>query len=127
MAFLGFLIALVLFFHYKRRLRHYHRRHRFEDEMHFGSARAMSWHEEWHRQWATKFQHEAKRLREARRSWDREFRRRNREVQRNARRYGVPFPFGVSEGTSGPARPEPQTNGAGRGNGAPRDDARGQL
>jgi signal transduction histidine kinase len=91
MAFLGFLIALSLFCHYKRRLRHYRRRIDAEGDVPFGSASAASWHAEWHRQWAGKFHDEARRMREMRRSWEREVRRRTRDARRQARRSGFPF------------------------------------
>jgi len=106
MAFLGFLIALSLFCHYKRRLRLYRRRMHIEGEgdTHFGSASAASWHEEWHRQWAGKFHDEARRMREMRRSWEREVRRRTRDARRQARRSGSPF--------VPPAEPPAQPNGA---------------
>lgn len=59
MAFFGFLIAIVLFFHYRRRLRYY--RDRYEVEESEGlSAAAVRWHDQWHRQWADKFERQAR-------------------------------------------------------------------
>ncbi|HXQ20397.1 MAG TPA: ATP-binding protein [Candidatus Acidoferrales bacterium] len=84
MPFFGFIIALVLFFHCKRRVEHYRRQHRLEDEdMHVGSEGAASWHEEWHRQWAAKFHHQTeRRLRHLERQTQRRLRRLNREARR---------------------------------------------
>ena len=47
MAFFGFLIALVLFFHYKRRLRYYHRRQHAEETARMESTGAVSWPGPW--------------------------------------------------------------------------------
>ena len=58
MALLGFLLAVALFFHYKRRLRHY--RHRYELEEGDGRpGAAVRWHDRWHRQWADKFERQS--------------------------------------------------------------------
>ena len=89
MAFFGFIIAVVLFMHYKRRLRHYRRRHPLEGDMSCPASRAVSWNDEWHRQWAEKFQ------RQAERRWaqiERESQRKLRKLDRKARkRMGLPL------------------------------------
>jgi signal transduction histidine kinase len=81
MALLGLLIALILFFHFKRRSQTYRRQHRLEDDVQFSPTGAVSWHEEWHRQWAGKFQQQAERRR-------RHFERNLRDIDRKARRFG---------------------------------------
>jgi signal transduction histidine kinase len=95
MPFFGFIIAVVLFMHYKRRLRHYRRRHQLEGDMSCSASmpcsppRAVSWHDEWHRQWAEKFQ------RQAERRWaqiERQSQRKLRKLDRKARkRMGLPL------------------------------------
>lgn len=59
MAFFGFLIALALFLHYRRRLRFYRRRYELEEGEPLSTA-AVRWHDEWHRQWADKFERQAR-------------------------------------------------------------------
>ena len=59
MAFIGFLIALALFLHYRRRLRYYHRRYELEEGDGLAAAGAR-WHDQWHRQWADKFERQAR-------------------------------------------------------------------
>jgi signal transduction histidine kinase len=87
MAFVAFVIAVCLFFHYKSRLRHYRRRYRLEEDVHCGpAAGAASWHEEWHRQWAEKFYRQAERRR---RDMERNFERRLRKLDRYTRRFGI--------------------------------------
>src|ERR1700687_5263999 len=81
MAFCGFLIALWLFFHYKRRLQSYRRKYRLEDDMCGQPTGAVSWNSEWHRQWADKFQRQAERRR-------RHLERHARQLERQARRFG---------------------------------------
>jgi signal transduction histidine kinase len=87
MAFVAFIIAVCLFFHYKNRLRHYRRQHRLEDDVHCDlAAGAASWHEEWHRQWAEKFSRQAERRR---RYMERNLERRLRKLDRYTRRFGI--------------------------------------
>ncbi len=64
MAIIGFIVALILFSHFSRRLKHY-RRLSGEGEAAFDElAGATSWHREWERHWAEKF-----RRHEERRAW----------------------------------------------------------
>ncbi len=82
MIFLGLLIAVILFFHFKRRLKDSRcQKPGVEDAACFSPAGAVSWHEEWHRQWADKFQRQAERRR-------RHFERQLRYLERRARRFG---------------------------------------
>jgi signal transduction histidine kinase len=81
MPLLGLLIAVILFFHFKRRMRYYRRQHQLEDDVQFSPTGAVSWHEQWHRQWADKFQRQAERRR-------RHFERNVRHIERKARRFG---------------------------------------
>jgi len=83
MAFFGFIIAVMLFMHYNRRLRHYRRRHQLEDEMPHCASRTVSWHDEWHRQWAEKFQRQAEKRRE---QLERQAQRKLRKLDRKARK-----------------------------------------
>jgi signal transduction histidine kinase len=59
MAFFGFLIAVALFFHYRRRLRYYSDRYEVEEGEGMSGA-AVRWHDEWHRHWADKFERQAR-------------------------------------------------------------------
>jgi signal transduction histidine kinase len=59
MAFIGFLIALVLFIHFNRRVRYYRRRYELEEAS--SPPSPPNWHELWHRQWAEKFERQAHR------------------------------------------------------------------
>lgn len=59
MAFFGFLIAVALFFHYRRRLRYYRDRYEVEEGEGMSGA-AVRWHDEWHRHWADKFERQAR-------------------------------------------------------------------
>jgi signal transduction histidine kinase len=104
MSFLGFIIALCLFFHYKRRLRHYRREHRLEEEdMYVGSTGAASWHEEWHRQWAAKFHRQTGRQL---RQLERQAQRRLRHLDREARRFG----FSIVSPTQDETKPGPEAD-----------------
>jgi signal transduction histidine kinase len=85
MAFFGFLIALLLFFHYRRRLRHYQRRYPAEEPTRTEAPGAVSWHEEWQRQWVDKFRCQAeRRLRHI----EQHAQRRLRYLDRQAQRFG---------------------------------------
>jgi signal transduction histidine kinase len=86
MALLGFIIALLLFFHYKRRLLHYHRRYRLDDSGPKCRTGAASWHEQWQRQWAGKFQRQAERRR---RQVERHAEKHLRRLDRRARKLGA--------------------------------------
>ncbi len=106
MPFFGFLIALFLFFHYKRRLQHYRRHHQLEDDMRAESPCTPSWHEEWHRQWADKFHQQAeRRLRQV----ERQTQRRLRHLDRQARRFGFSIvgPSKPTEPTQADTAPDP--------------------
>jgi len=81
MILLGLLIAVILFFHFKRRLRDSRCQPRLDEPECFSPAGAVSWHEEWHRQWADKFHRQAERRR-------RHFERHVRYLERKARRFG---------------------------------------
>jgi signal transduction histidine kinase len=81
MIVLGLLIALVLFFHFKRRLQDSRCQRRSEANVPLSPSGAVSWHEEWHRQWADKFQRQAERRR-------RHLERHLRFIERKARRFG---------------------------------------
>jgi signal transduction histidine kinase len=111
MAFLGFLVALCLFMHYKRRLQHYRRVYRLEDD-----GRAESRHatpcDGWQQQWAEKVQRQAdRRLRHTERHAQRHLRRLDRE----ARRFGFsvvaqPHDGKPSAPTDEPANGEPESD-----------------
>jgi len=60
MAFLGFLLAVGLFLHYKRRLRYYRGRYELEEEEDTPTGSAARWHDQWHRHWADKFERQAR-------------------------------------------------------------------
>ena len=110
MAFFGFLIALVLFFHYKRRLRYYHRRQHAEETARMESTGAVSWHDEWHRQWADKFRCQAEhKLRHIERHAGRHL----RQLDRKARRFGFSVVRSATPsetaGTSDRPPPDPES------------------
>jgi hypothetical protein len=52
MTFLGFVVAIVLFCHYRNRLRHYRKRYDLEETFtttcHPTRGRIPDWHREWH-------------------------------------------------------------------------------
>jgi len=63
MAVIGFIVALILFKHFSRRLKHY-RRMTLDGDLEEAMPYATSWHREWERHWAEKF-----RRHEERRAW----------------------------------------------------------
>ena len=85
MAFLGFLVALMLFFHYKRRVRHYRRSYRLEDDVRVDPVSGPSCHGQWQQQWAEKVQRQAERRM---RHLEKHAQRRLRQLDREARRFG---------------------------------------
>lgn len=86
MALLGFVIALVLFFHFRGRLRRYRRRQLRRDAG-AGAPGAARWNDEWHREWVDKFQRQAERRR---RQIERHAQNKLRRLDRAARRLGLP-------------------------------------
>ena len=105
MAFLGFLVALLMFFHYKRRLQHYRRRYHVEEDKPPCARGAVSWHDEWQRQWADKFQRQAeRRVRQIERHAERHIRRLNRR----ARQYGAKVVIAPATNGAPAARSEPE-------------------
>lgn len=107
MAFLGFLVALLLFFHYKRRLRHYRRAYRLEDDVRVDVAGAAGCQGAWQQQWADKVQRQAERRM---RHLEKHTQRRLRQLDREARRFGfsIVAPQQGSEQSTPTAAPEPQ-------------------
>ena len=85
MAFLGFLVALLLFFHYKRRLRHYRRTYRLEDDVRVDAVGGASCQGVWQQQWAEKVNREAERRV---RHLEKHAQRHLRRLDRQARRFG---------------------------------------
>jgi signal transduction histidine kinase len=61
MAIVGFLIAIALFFHFKRRLSDTRAQTRIEQERAISACHVANWSEEWHRHWAEKFRRQAER------------------------------------------------------------------
>src|SRR5437773_7961009 len=103
MAFFGFLIALMFFCHYKRRLRHYRGQYRLEDEPRPESPGTASWNDQWHRHWADKFDRQAqRRLRQI----ERDVQRKVQKLDRQARRFGFSVVGGAAAKTQ-PETPEP--------------------
>jgi signal transduction histidine kinase len=105
MTFFAFIIALFLFFHFKRRLRHYRRDHPVDDAVCRDPSCTVSWHQEWHRHWADKFHQQAEhRLRQV----ERTAQRRLLHLDRQARRFGfslVPPPvYGAAPPVAGDTR-----------------------
>jgi signal transduction histidine kinase len=106
MAFFGFLIALYLFFHYKRRLQYYRRQYRLDDDTRLHAPRGASCQEEWQRQWADKFRRQAERRV---RHVERYAERRMRYLNRQARRFGLPVVQpGQAAAAASSAAAEPQ-------------------
>ncbi len=82
MALLGFLIAILLFVHFKRRLERYRRQSRIEG-MRVAPTGATSCQTEWHRQWADTFRRQAEwRLRHMEQRAERRLRRLDRRLRR---------------------------------------------
>ena len=59
MTIAGFILALLLFRHFNRRLKYYRRMEVEGDELAGDRAGTASWHREWERHWADKFQRQA--------------------------------------------------------------------
>jgi signal transduction histidine kinase len=86
MAVIGFIVALLLFRHFLRRLRQVRGSQGVDEKAGcMKSSSALSWHDEWHRQWADKFQKQANRRV---RHWERHAERRLRNLDKHARRLG---------------------------------------
>jgi signal transduction histidine kinase len=107
MVFLGLVVALLLFFHYHRRLEHYRRQYHLDDDKASEPVCGASWHEEWHKQWAHKFRRQAEhRLKEVERT-----KRRLRRLERRAQRLGI---FASDTETQGKQAEEKETSQAPR-------------
>ena len=85
MAFLGFLVAVLLFFHYKRRLRHYRRTYRLEEDVRVDATSAAGCQGQWQPEWAEKVNRQAERRL---RHLEKHAQRRLRQLDRQARRFG---------------------------------------
>ena len=110
MAFLGFLAALLLFMHYKRRLRHYRRTYRLEEDVRADTVDGANCHALWQQQWADKVQRQAeRRLRHI----EKHTQRRLRQLDREARRFGfsIVAPQQGDEASTTIAAPEQQGGG----------------
>ena len=111
MAFFGFLVALLLFFHYKRRLQHYRRTYRLEDDVRSDAAGTANCGH-WQHAWADKVHRQAeRRLHHIEKHAQRHLRR----LDRQARRFGFSVvgpqaaaPAAPAEGAESPA-PEDET------------------
>jgi signal transduction histidine kinase len=100
MAFLGFLAALLLFMHYKRRLRHYRRTYRLEEDVRADAMSGANCHGLWQQQWADKVQRQAeRRLRHI----EKHTQRRLRQLDRQARRFGFSIVAPQQGGEPSPA------------------------
>jgi signal transduction histidine kinase len=118
MAIIGFIVALVLFSHFSRRLKHY-RRLSGEgevggDELH-GAA---SWHREWERHWAEKF-----RRHDERRAWCMDHHGRRKSKSKLKKAWREARAAGETPPASGPAAPVAEP-GPASGAAAARPDAR---
>lgn len=83
MAFLGFLVALFLFFHYKRRLQHYRRTYRLEEDVQSDVTGGAGCPGHWQQQWADKVHRQAeRRLHHIEKHAQRHLRRLDREARR---------------------------------------------
>lgn len=94
MAFFGFLLAVALFFHYKRRLHYFRDQYRLEDDEPRSTAVAR-WHDQWHRQWADKFE---RRAHERTRPFEDKVERKLRALREKAARFAL-VPAGNAAGT----------------------------
>jgi signal transduction histidine kinase len=75
----------MLFFHYKRRVQHYRRTYRLEDDVRADTVSGANCQGHWQRQWAEKVQHQAERRM---RHLEKHAQRRLRQLDREARRFG---------------------------------------
>lgn len=89
MAFFGFLVALALFFYYKRRLESCRRRDDFGPDVRGEALGGKSWQQEWQRHWAQKFQLQAERRL---RHLEHHVERRRRRFDRRMIRFGLMLP-----------------------------------
>src|SRR4030095_11929635 len=118
MAFIGFIVAIWLFFHYSNNLQRSRRRYKLnqpnEAEKETKSChrpRVASWHEEWHRQWAEKFHRQAdRRIRHFERHAQKRLRKLDRSAQRV--RFGMNVLDGVKPSVPGQANPTPEERDA---------------
>jgi len=85
MPVIGFIIAVWLFFHYKRRLQYYRRQHRLDEDASIESTGAASCQAQWQREWADKFREKAE---HRMRHMERHAQRKLRRLDRAARRFG---------------------------------------
>jgi len=86
MAFIGLIIAVALFLHYKQHLQVRRPPQLPGEEPDECFRGAVSWHEQWHKQWGDKFQRQAdRRLRQMEKHGDRRF----RSLSRRAARFGL--------------------------------------
>jgi signal transduction histidine kinase len=109
MTVFGFVIAVVLFCHYKRHLQRYQRRYRLDEGADAASAgdgagtacaSAQDWHDKWHERWE-------RQMRRDRRRWE----RRTRRHERRARKHGATSNgTGAGEHTGEPDEPTPRTH-----------------
>lgn len=111
MTVIGFIIAVALFFHFKRRLQHHQHRSRVEDSNRSRPDCSASWHEQWQRQWGEKFKYKVDRRQ---RHFERQAERHLRRMQRHARRFGLKV--------DPPERPAPPEEAASVGSQERRDD-----
>jgi signal transduction histidine kinase len=88
MAFIGFVIAMCLFFHFKHRLMRSMRRSGDRESPRVRSCGPscgpVSWHETWNREWAEKFRQQAERRQH---HWERHASRWKERAEREARRW----------------------------------------
>lgn len=100
MAFFGFIIALVLFFHFKRRLKHYSRRYQAEERPATAVPAPASGQAEWQRQWVEKLRCQAEhRVRHLERHAQRRF----EHLDRQARRFGFSLVRSAADAPAGSA------------------------
>jgi signal transduction histidine kinase len=102
MALFGFLIALLLFLHFKNRLRYYRRRCEIEERRPPCVPGVASWHEEWQRQWAEKFHQQAERRTG---QMERHAQRHLRRLDRQARKLGAKVVAAAAAADTAPTPP----------------------
>ena len=88
MALIGFLVALLLFFYFKKRLTVHREQCRLDECRPIETHRAVNWSDEWYRHWVEKFHRQAEqRIRQIEETTA----RKRRRLIRQARRLGLNF------------------------------------
>ncbi len=109
MAFIGLIVAVALFLHYRRHLQDGRAPRLPNCDHDEGFPGAVRWHDEWHKQWGGKFKRQAdRRILQTEQHTARRF----RTLRRRAERMGFRLVRAAENGATGPAAAEVPQNAA---------------